>query len=236
MDVKTVQEEVSEGHVNDEYIFYLKNLFIEEIKKGESSRVTSALMAYAHYLNAEGINSDNYPLYLKILESNNKYAIDSMIEGHEAEHYLDVVTPNRYLVETIFSIFSSYRRNELYAKTLRVLLGFLLKVYEQAEVGWQVYQPSIADVNNLGKILDETKDQDDRLNRDILDVLMFLSDLDTHHETDPEKKEIARQSGRIRSDYFDNQRKLAQSITEVILEEADKVSYGIAPEYIYITA
>jgi hypothetical protein len=139
-------------------------------------------------------------------------------------------------VETIFSIFASYRRNELYETTLRVLLGFLLKVYELAEVGWQVYQPSIADVNNLGKILDESKDQDDRLNRDILDVLMFLSDLDTHHETDPDKKDIARQAGRIRSDYFDNQRKLTQSITEVILEEADEVSYGVPPEYIYINA
>jgi hypothetical protein len=236
MDFDAVKKEAEQGEISKEYVSYLKNLFIGEILRGESRRVTNALMAYAHFLNREGISSDNYPIFLKILESNNRYAINALIEGYDIERYLDVVTPNRYLVECVFSIFSSYRRNELYEITLRVLLGFLLKTYRSAEVGWQVYNPSIANVNNLGKILDESKDQDDNLNRDILDVLQYLSDLDSPQETDQSKKDIARQAGRIRSDYFDNQRRLNQSITDVILEEAEVVSLGMPPEYVYVDA
>ena len=36
------------------------------------------------------------------------------------------------------------------------------------------------------------------------------------------------------NDYFDTKRRLEQSITEKILEKADKVSMGIPPEYVYV--
>ena len=233
MNFDEIKEAAKVGNITQEYIDYLKHVYINEIMKGDNPRASTALVTYATFLNKLGINGDNYPLYLKILETNNKYAIDALLEGHDLENYLDCVVPNYFLIERIFNIFSIYKRNEIYKKTLRVLLGFLIKVYTSPEEGYQLYPPTIADINNLGKLLNEEEDQDEELNRDVLDILMFISDLDTPHETDPDKKEVARQAGRIRSDFFDAQRKLEQSITETILEKADKVFLGAPPEYIY---
>ena len=168
------------------------------------------------------------------MESNNKFAIDALLEGYELEHYLDCVNANPFIIKNIFNIFSIYRRNEIYEKTQRVLFGFLIKVYMSSEDGYRIYQPTIPDVNNVGKILDDTKDQDDYLNRDILDILLFFSDLDAHYETDPNRKEIARQAGRIRSDFFDSTRNLNQSITDTMLAKAKENSLGMSPKYVYV--
>lgn len=229
-----MKSEAKAGNISEEYISYLKHLFITEILDTKNERATTALMSYACFLNKSGINSDNYPLYLTILESNNKYAIDILLEGYQPEEYLDCVVPNHYIVESVFRIFSIYKRNEIYDKTLRVLFGLLIKVYKSSTEGYQLYQPTIPNVNDLGKILDESKDQDDELNRDILVILKFFGDLDTHFNDDPKKKEIARQSERIRSDFFDNKRRLEQSITEVMLEKEENVEMGIPPDYEYV--
>ena len=233
MDIDKLKSEAKVGDIKEEYISYLKHLFITEILDTKNERATTALMAYAYFLNKSGINSDNYPLYLTILESNNRYAIDLLIEGYEPEKYLDCVIPNHFIVENVFKIFSIYKRNEVYEMTLRVLFGLLIKVYISPQEGYQLYKPTIPNVNDLGKILDESKDQDDELNRDILDILMYLADLDTHYTDDPAKKEIARQAGRIRSDFFDHMRSLEKSITEVILEKAEVVNMGTPPDYVY---
>ncbi len=233
MDIDKLKSEAKVGDITEEYILYLKHLFITEILDTKNERATTVLMSYAYFLNKSGINSDNYPLYLTILESNNRYAIDLLIEGYEPEKYLDCVIPNHFIVENVFKIFSIYKRNEVYEMTLRVLFGLLIKVYISPEEGYQLYKPTIPNVNDLGKILDESKDQDDELNRDILDILMYLGDLDTHYTDDPVKKEIARQAGRIRSDFFDHMRSLEKSITEVILEKAEVVNMGTPPDYVY---
>jgi hypothetical protein len=234
MDATKVKNELRTGNITEEYINFLKNQFITEILRGENQFTVSALVAYAHFLNRNGINSDNYPLYLKIFESNNRYAIDALLDTHDLEHYLDCVAANSYIVKNFFTIFSSFKRNEIYEKTLRVMFGFLMKVYESPEAGYRLYQPEISDINNLGKILDDTRDQDDELNRDILDILMYISDLDTPHTTDPVQREVARQAGRIRSDFFDHKRTLNQAIVDSMLERERNVSFGIAPKYIYV--
>jgi len=234
MKIDELKSEAKTGNISDEYMAYLKHLYISEIQDSKNVRATTALMAYAYFLNKSGINSDNYPLYLAILESNNRYSIDILLEGQEPEKYLDCVVPNHFIVESVFNIFSTYKRNEIYDKTLRVLFGFLIKVYKSSKEGYELYSPTIPNVNNIGKILDESKDQDDELNRDILDILMYLSDLDTHFDNDPDKKLIARHADRIRSDFFDHKRKLEQSITEVILEKEKNVEMGNPPDYEYV--
>jgi len=229
-----IKEAAKVGNISQEYIDYLKYIYINEILRAENKKAANTLVSYASFLNNLGINSDNYPLYLKVLETNNKYAIDTLLDKHDIENYLDCVVPNHFLIERIFNIFSLYKRNEIYKKALGVLFGFLIKVYASSEEGYQLYSPTIPDINSLGKLLNEEEDQDEELNRYILDILMYISDLDTPHETDPEKKELARQAGRIRSDFFDTKRRLEQSITEKVLEKAAKVSLGIPPDYIYV--
>ena len=233
MDIQRIKDEVRLGNISAEAVDYLKYRIITEILDGKTTSAANALWAYASFLNRAGITSDNYPLYISLLASNNRYAVDALLDGHDPERYLDCVAPNPYIVKAVFETFTSLKANEIYEKSLRVFLGFLSKVYFAAEEGYQMYPVTPEQVNSLGKFLDKSHDQDWPLNRGILDVLGTLADLDMPHEPDVEKRNMAAQAGRIRSDYFDNARRLSQSITEVILEKAKSPSFGIPPEHIY---
>jgi len=233
MDPQKVKDEVRLGHVSEELVDFLKHRVITDILEAKTPTAASALWAYAGFLNTLGITSDNYPLYITLLASNNRYAIDALLEGHEPERYLDCVAPNPYIVKAVFESFASLKSNEIYEKSLRVFLGFLFKVYRSAEEGYSLYPVSIAEVNSLGKFLDESEDQDWPLNRGILDVLGAIAELDKPHEPDVLKRNVAAQAGRIRSDFFDHTRSLKQSITEVVLEKAKSPTFGLPPEHTY---
>jgi hypothetical protein len=233
MDFEKLKNEAKVGHISEDYVDFLKNRFISEILDSREVTAANALWAYASFMNEHGINSDNYPIYITLLATNNAYAIDALLEGHEPEHYLDCVIPNPFIVRSVFETFERFKSNEIYEKSLRVFLGFLNKVYVSPQEGYQMHPPTIANINNLGKFLDKSKDQDYPLNRVILDCLGCLADLDMPHETDIEKRNLAAQAGRIRSDFFDTKRRLSQSITEVILEKVKEPSFGIPPEHTY---
>ncbi|MGA2613377.1 MAG: hypothetical protein ABSG38_07990 [Spirochaetia bacterium] len=233
MDIQKIRDEVRVGNISQEAIDYLKHRAITEVLDAKTPQAASALWAYASFLNRLGITSDNYPIYITLLASNNRYAIEALLAGHEPERYLDCVVPNPYIVKAVFETFASLKANEIYEKSLRVFFGFLSKVYFAAEEGYQMSPVSIAQVNSLGKFLDESRDQEWPLNRGILDVLASIADLDKPHETDVEKRNVAAQAGRIRSDFFDHARRLSQSITEVILEKAKSPTFGVPPDHIY---
>ena len=233
MDIRKIREDVRVGNISPEAVDYLKHKAITEILEGEGPSAANALWAYASFLNRLGITSDNYPLYISMLASNNRYAIDALLEGHQPEHYLDCVVPNPYMVKAVFETFMTLKSNEIYERSLLVFLGFLSKVYFAAEEGYQMFPVTPEHVNALGKFLDKSHDQDWPLNRGILDVLAAIADLDKPHEQDVRKRDVASQAGRVRSDYFDNARRMSQSITEVILEKAKSPTFGVAPEHTY---
>jgi hypothetical protein len=233
MDFQKLKDEARVGNISEEYVDFLKHRFITEILGSTTTQGANALWAYASFLSRLGITPDNYPLYINMLASNNRFAIDVLLSGKEPERYLDCVVPNAFIVKSTFDTFAELKSNEIYVKSLRVFLGFLYKVYASAPEGYQLYPVTIAEVNSLGKFLDESQDQDWPLNRGILDVLGAIADLDRPHETDIDKRNVAAQAGRIRSDYFDHKRNLTQSITEVILEKTRDPKFGTPPEYIY---
>jgi len=233
MDFQKLKDEARVGNISEEYVDFLKHRYITEILDSTTPKGANALWAYASFLSKLGINPDNYPLYINLLASNNRFAIDVLLSGHEPERYLDCVAPNPFIVKSTFQTFADLKSNEIYEKSLRVFLGFLYKVYASAAEGYQLYPVTISEVNSLGKFLDESQDQDWPLNRGILDVLGAIADLDMPHETDNDKRNVAAQAGRIRSDYFDHKRNLKQSITEVILEKARDPKFGTPPEYTY---
>jgi hypothetical protein len=233
MDVQKLKEEAKLGHVTEEYVDWLKHRFITDVLEAATPRGANALWAYANFLSRLGITPDTYPLYINLLASNNRYAVDALLEGHQPERYFDCVAPNPYIIKATFKAFATFKSNEIYEMSLRVFLGFLYKVYASAQEGYALYAVTIEEVNSLGKFLDETRDQEWPLNRGILDVLGCIADLDMPHEQDIAKRNVASQAGRIRSDYFDHKRSLKQSITEVILEKAKDPRFGTAPEYVY---
>ncbi|HOV38104.1 MAG TPA: hypothetical protein PLG79_05230 [Spirochaetales bacterium] len=233
MNIQWDKKKLEIGIIEPEYIDFLKHEFLNDILESKEQKSVNALVAYAGFLNSIKINPDNYPLFIDILSTNNAAAIDVLLEGYTPENLLDVVVPNHFIVKTFFDFLNNHKKNEIYEKTLEVIIGFLSKVYRSVEEGYQLYQPTITDVNALGKFLDETKDQEDPLNRSILDVLYYFSQLDKAHETEQNKLDISRQSSNIRSDFFDNSRSLLNSLTEVTLQMAENVSFGPPPEYFY---
>lgn len=234
MDIQQLKQDAELGKIEPAYIDYYKNLYITRILDSRAEPIAAtAKVAYAGFLNHEGINSDNYPLYLRVLMTNNKYAVDALLAGHETDHYLDCVQPNGFITNNFFEILRRYRRNEVYRPILEVVYGYLDKVYNDPQEGYALYPPGYADVNAAGKFLDEEKDQNDTLNREILDLLLAVSKLDPVYEQDPDKRNVARHAARIRTDFFDDTRSILQSMTDVILETVDNPDYGTPPEYTY---
>jgi len=233
MNVEWAKKQWEIGVVEPDYIDFLKESYLSDIMQGNDIQSVNSLVAYARFLKELGINSDSYPLYLEVLGTNNEASVDALLEGYEPEAFLDCVIPNHYIVNSLFMFLDEHRKNEVYEKVLRVIIGLFAKLYRSAEEGFQLYKPSIAEINSFGKFLDETRDQDDLLNRIILDVLQYLTTLDTPHESDESKLAIARQAGRIRSDFFDNNRSLIDSLTSVTLEQAENPTFGLKPDHVY---
>ena len=213
----------------------LKNAYLLDIIKGEDLRASSAMVAYARFLNEQPLQYNFFPLYLNILESNNRYAIDALLKNYVPERYLQIiVVPNNYVIENIFRLFAKFLNKGMYEVVIRLFCGFLHEVYREPDAGIKYYIPTVSDVNNLSKFLYEEEDQEYPLNRVILDILSFISDLDTYTQKYESIIRVARQASRIRSDYFDNRRALVQSITEVILRKDASPQFGVVPDEYYI--
>jgi hypothetical protein len=233
-DIERQREDAHVGIIEPSYIEFLKNMYITNILNSRADQIAStALVTYASFLNTEGINSDNYPLYIRVLLTNNKYAVDALVAGYDHETYLDCVQANKFIINNFIEILRKHKKNEVYQSILEVIFGFLMHVYNDQEAGYALYPVNISDVNAIGKFLDEKKDQDDVLNRSILDVLLYISKLDPVYETEVDKRNVARHAATIRSDFFDSTRSLINSMTAVILDTEANPEFGVPPEYYY---
>ncbi|MCP4750285.1 MAG: hypothetical protein GY866_05300 [Proteobacteria bacterium] len=221
-----VDKEILDAH-NRKYLYGILDC--------DDMRSATALHTYANYLNKTKLRYDYIPLYLRVFKTNNKYAVDALLSGYVVKRFFNfVLVPNGYIIRNIFEIFAQNKPNALYEQTVRVFCGFLKKAYRSVEDGYRVFPVGIPDVNSLAKYLDESKGQNFDINRDILDILRFFTDLDQLFETDMARKDIAKQAIRIRSDFFDHKRSLKQSMTKVMLEQAENVDPGISPEGIFL--
>ncbi|MBU2512485.1 hypothetical protein KJ966_14210 [bacterium] len=218
---------------NEQTLNKLKQESLFEVLNAKNTRAASALYAYARYLNQIPLQYGFFPLYMKIFETNNQYAVDALIEGFEPERFLDlVVVPNHFVLRAIFKTLDVHRPNTLYEKTVRAFCGIIKRVYHIVEDGYRTFSVTVTDLNNLAKHLNERESQDYPANRVILDILQDMSGLDRRHETDKAKLDVGRQANRIRGDFLDNQRKLIQAITDVVLKRSETVDLGITPEQV----
>lgn len=221
--------------VKDEEFSRFLQKTMYEIIECKDVRASSALYAYSNFLNKKPFRYDHIPLYLELFQTNNRYTIDAMMSGHVPERFFDFVrVPNRYILRRIFEILGLFQKNTLYTQTLKSFFGLLKRVYKSAIDGYRIYPLTIAELNNIGKFLDEKKTQNYHLNRDILDILLFLTEMDDGGELDTTKIGVARHASRIRSDFFDQKRSLIQSMTDVILQKSADEGPGISPEGVFI--
>ncbi len=185
-------------------------------------------MTYASYLNFTGITSGNYPVFLNILTVRNHHVIDALLGTRDPFLFMSSIQPNHFIVATCFSILTKYRKGEIYPKTLGIILGVFQASYNSPLDGYKIYPPSVADVNALGKHLNEEKGQDDLLNRSILDILDKLSSLEGQN-IDEDMEDLAVHAHNIRNNFFDSTKRLVDVIPEVLLRTEPNLDIDVQP-------
>ena len=218
----------------DYHIRVLKLDYLARALEVDGPQAVQAASSYASVLNEIGVNAENYPLFLEVLNTNNKWVIDSLVEGKDLNNFFQPVIPTYYIVNQIFELFAHKLKHELNKKTLQILLGYLRIIYRDPHRGYEIYPLSIPDVNHMAKNLDENKGEDDPINGLILELLRYISEMNelSQFKELGERVDIATQAGKIRTCYFDTKRALRNALSDVLLEEGTPQD-GVQPEYIY---
>jgi hypothetical protein len=193
-----------------------------------SVEAVEAAITYAGYLNFTGITNGNYPIFLNILTVRNHHVIDALLGTRDPFLFMSSIQPNYFIVSTCFSILAKYRKAEIYPKTLGIILGVYQATYNSPLDGYKIYPPSVADVNALGKHLNEEKGQDDLLNRSILDILDKMASLEGQN-VDEDMEDLAVHAHNIRNNFFDSKKRLIDVIPEVQLRLEPNLDKDVQP-------
>src|SRR6056297_926309 len=189
-------------------------------------------ISYARFLRMSGLTSDNYPLFLRLLEVENHWVIDSLIGEKDPFLLLSSIHPNNYLILSSFKLLTNWHPGGIYPKTLAIILGVLQAAFSSPKDGYRIYNVSINDVNNLGKHLNKELGQEDPNNRVILDILDRLGFL-AGTTDDSNIEQMARQANSIRTYFFDKRKKMEEIIPQVLLVKSDYIAKEITPEKLF---
>lgn len=212
----------------DSEVQHIEYSMLKGIIGCRSVESVEAAITYASYLNFTGITNGNYPVFLNTLTVRNHHVIDALLGTRDPFLFMSSIQPNYFIVATCFSILTKYRKGEIYPKTLGIILGVFQAAFNSPLDGYKIYPPSVADVNALGKHLNEDKGQDDLLNRSILDILDKLSSLEGQN-IDEDMEDLAVHAHNIRNNFFDSTKHLVDVIPEVLLRLEPNLDKDIQP-------
>jgi len=230
MDKKT--ERVVEEQWSRESIMETEIQIIENMIGCRTIESVEASISYANFLHLSGLSSDNYPLFLKLLEVENHWVIDAMLGKKDPFLLLSPIPPNNYLIMQAFKLLTNWHPGGIYPKTLAIVLGVLQAAYASPKDGVKIYKVSINDVNNLAKHLNKETGQEEANNRFILEILdRFGSMAGTTNDNDIEQ--MARQSNSIRTFFFDKRKKMEDVIPQVLLVKSDYVAKETSPAQLF---
>jgi hypothetical protein len=193
---------------------------------------TECSIGFARYLNHVGINRDNYKIFLKMIETNNKFVIDELIGKREAKLLFSTIPSNNFIIKRAFSTLSFYHPNEIYSKALEALLGIIENAYYDVDDGYTIYELKIMDINTVGKFLDENTPELPS-NIIILDILDKMSRIGQYNR-DGTKNILANHAFNIRFAFFDNTRDLTDTIPQLLLIGVDREETEVKPSKEYI--
>jgi hypothetical protein len=191
-----------------------------------------ACVSYARFLRMSGLTAENYPLFLKMLEIENHWVLDELIGENDPFLLLSTIPPNRFIVSKCFRLLTKWRAGGIYPKTRAIVLGVLQNAYSSPKDGYKIFPLAIADVNNLGKHLEQDKDQSDEQNRCILDILEKVASLEGL-KWDDSMEGVARQATKIRSYFFDNTKVLEDCIPQVLMVRGNYLEEELPPRTLF---
>lgn len=232
MAVDKEQAKVIEEAWTKESIMAVEINIIERMIGGRTIEAVEACISYARFLRLSGMSNDSYPLFLRLLEVENHWVIDSLVGDKDSFLLLSSIHPNNYLILNSFKLLTNWHPGGIYPKTLAIILGVLQASYSSAKDGYRIYSCSINDVNNLGKHLNKELGQEDPNNRCILDILDRIGSLAGTTENQ-EVEQMARQANSIRTFFFDKRKKMEDIIPQVLLVKSDYIAKEIAPSRVY---
>lgn len=212
----------------DEEVFNIEYSMLKGVMGTRTVEAVEAAITYASYLNFTGITNGNYPVFLKVLTTRNHHVIDALLGTRDPFLFMSSIQPNYFIAATCFSILAKYRKGEIYPKTLGIILGVFQATYNSPLDGYRIYPATVADVNSLGKHLNEDKGQDDLLNRSILDILDKLSSLEGQN-IDEDMEDLAVHAHNIRNNFFDSTKRLVDVIPEVLLRIEPNMDKDVQP-------
>lgn len=231
MDKQT--EKVIERTWSKETIMQVELGILQNMLGCRTEEAVEAAISFARFLSISGLNNDNYPLFLKLLEVENHWVIDTMVAAKDPFLLISPIQSNSYLLYTAFKLLTKWHPGGIYPVTLSIVLGVLQAAYASPKDGYKIFSVSINDVNNLGKHLNKENGQDDPNNRCILDILDRLGSL-AGTSNNPEKEQMSRQANSIRTFFFDKRKKMEDVIPQVLLVKSDYVAKETAPRQIYV--
>ncbi len=215
-----------------ESILSVENKALQQIFATRTAESVEAAVSYARFCKLSGLDSDNYPLFLKILEIENHWVLDALIGTNDPFLLLSTIPPNKYLLSKCFMLLTRWRPGGIYPKTLAIVLGVLQNAFSSPKDGYKIYSLSIADIDNLGKHLEKEKGQNEPRNRCILDILDRIGSLEGVR-LDENMEQVARQALRIRGNFFDNTKLLEDCMPQVLLVRGNYILEENAPKSLY---
>lgn len=201
----------------EDELYRLQVTAVSKFMKVETPAAVEAGIEFARYLNAQGLNGDNYPLYLEILRNENRFVIEALIGKQKAFDLFLGVQPNPYIIGFCFQMLRAYRPGGVYDLTLELIFGILYRNYHSAKEGHSLYPLTIEDVNSIGKFLDKKRDQTDPINRFILDILADIAEYRSINNEDTVVDKNSSHATSIRNAFFDRRREMSGVMPPEIL-------------------
>jgi hypothetical protein len=180
-----------------------------------------AATGFARYLSSVGITSGNHQLFLRLLESNNRWVVDALIGPRDPRLLFSSIRLSAGLVGRAFLLLSAWHPGQIYRKVLQAVLGIIECAYYQPDDGYQIYRLKIADLNSLGKFLDESRDQFDPNNDVLLSALDRITQLG-QYEGNQRKHVLAKHAFDIRIAYFDNRKRCIDVIPQLLMVRLER--------------
>ena len=213
----------------DEELYALQVQAVSRFMKVDTPAAVEACVEFAKYLNAQGLDPDNYPLFLELLRDENRFVVEALVGRERAFDLFTKVQPNPYIVGFCFEILRGYAPGGVNDLTLETIFGILYRSYHSAKEGNALHALSIEDVNAIGKFLDKTRDQNDPVNRFILDILADIAEFTSINNEDPVVDKNAAHATAIRNAFFDKKREMSSVMPPEILARGNYLATTVKP-------
>lgn len=185
-------------------------------------------VSFSLYLSAVGMSRTNFPLFLRLIATNNPWVIDALVGTRVAHLLFASIPPTQYSIRKAFSILSFFHPDIIYSKTLESALGIVETAYYDPDDGYEIYPLRVADLNTIGKYLDKKKDQYEINNALILKILDRMSGIGDYNKSPP-KTILSRHAFDIRFAYFDTKKELEDVIPQVLLFHKTRSEKAVEP-------